>query len=413
MKNIVIVLLLLAIILTGCMPDSDHAVVGTSVANLYRVWETQYPGMAITPSETVPPTSTNTRTPTVTITPTRTLTPTRTSTTVPTQTGVYHVYPGQSLQAAINKLAAGNTLYVHAGTYSEKITVGVSNVTIIGDQAIVDYVDVGYWGVLFRISGSYVTISGFEVRNSDYMGVILSGSNISLSNFNVHHSLENGILITGDNNLVENSRVWQNCRSNVNGSRTRGGWASGLSAARRPNNAIIRNNQVYQNWGEGLSTYEASGTLIEGNEVFDNYVNLYVSDAQNVIVRNNHVYIPTNPVVMVGSRVGIMLGDEKYNPASSNIQILDNVVENTYRNLYWWQGTQGGGMNNVVIEGNTFTNSQYFAGVQINSAPHVGVVFEGNTTRQTNGIQDAYIGNCNQVLFTGNTWTGSAPCVER
>lgn len=439
MKKLTILFVLIAIILSGCMSVSEHSIAGTSVANLYNIWETHYPDMVegtatATPTNTVTLTPTrtitNTATQTATLTPTRTatatftITPSRTATLSPTtvftpsrtptgQVGGTHIYPGQSLQAAISNLRPGGVLYVHEGTYSSgTINVGVSDVTIIADKAVVSYFDVGYWGVLFRISGSRVSISGFEVTGSDYMGVVVSGNSNIVSGFNVHHNGENGILVTGNNNIIESSRVWQNCLSNENGSRTRGGWSSGLSAARRPSGTIIRNNEVYQNWGEGLSTYEADGTIIEFNEVYDNYVNMYISDAQDVIVRGNHVYIPTNPVVKIGSRVGIMMGDEKYNPASRNIQIVDNLVENTYRNLYWWQGTQGGSMINVAIRGNTFVNSLYFAGVQINSASHQNVTFTNNVVTQGGGIQLMYV-TCNQVSMSGNVWNGgNAPCKE-
>ena len=396
------------------VPTLVPTLIPTSIPTLVP---TLIPTLVPPATSTLVPSSTQTLVPTATLTsvPTNTLIPpiptnTSTSTAV---AGTFHVYPGQSLRTAINSLVSGNTLYVHGGTYTETLNISKTNITIIGlDNPIIKQRNVGVWGVLLNLTGSYITMSGFEVTDSDYMGVKLAGHHIVVSGFNVHHNYENGILITGDNNIVENSKVWQNCYSNLNGSRTRGGWSSGLSAARYPNNAIIRNNEVYNNWGEGLSTYEANGTLIEGNRVYDNYVNMYISDVTNAIIKDNQIWIPTNPVVKVGARVGIMMGDEKYNPPSSNIQILNNTVTGTHRNFYWWQGLSGGGLVNVLIKGNTFSESAGTTNVQINSGTHANLVFEGNTVKQTGILPIAIIVNCSQITFKGNTWNKVAPCPE-
>lgn len=405
MKNILL-FVLLAVMLTGCLSVSEHEIVGTSVANLVQVWETHYPDILETPTTTVP---------TLTNTPTLTSTPKATDTPI---SNAYHVYPGESIQEAVNSLAAGDMLFIHEGVYDyQRAYISVSGVTIKGYGAVIDghYATVQTWGALLHIAGNDNLVEGIEVRNSDYMGVILSGKNNTVSYINSHHHKENGILITGDYGIVENSQVWSNCMSNVDGSRTRGGWASGLSAARHPNNAVIRNNIVWGNWGEGLSTYEANGTIIEDNIVYDNFsANIYISDATNVIVKGNLVYITQDPTVKIGSRAGIMLGDEKYNPPSANIQILNNTVRNTSRNLYWWRGLQGGGLVDVLISDNVFSDAWYFANIQISEGNHERVTFQNNIIEQDNTlILDAYISDCSQIVFSGNTWANNPPCEEQ
>ncbi len=100
----------------------------------------------------------------------------------------------------------------------------------------------------------------------------------------------------------------------------------------------MRWNVVYGNWGEGISTYEANGTLIEDNTVHDNWsANIYISDATRVLAQRNFVY--ATGAMVGGSQVGIMMGDERYTPASANIQIVNNIVYGTNRNFFWWQGS--------------------------------------------------------------------------
>ena len=83
---------------------------------------------------------------------------------------------------------------------------------------------------------------------------------------------------------MQNSRIWRSALNNFNGAESGGGWASGLSAARDNVNgvtdyAVLRNNVSWENWGEGVSSFEANGTLIEGNIAYDNYsTNIYISE---------------------------------------------------------------------------------------------------------------------------------------
>ena len=317
-------------------------------------------------------------------------------------------------------LAAGDTLYVRQGVYNETVSISSSGtatqpiriMAYPGEKPVVDgnnyQLPTTEWGVLFRVSGSYVEVSGLEVRYSNWMGVLLSGQHDKMSSMDVHHNKENGILITGDYGLVEDSKVWYNCASNENGNTTRDGWASGLTAARHPNYAVLRRNVVFNNWGEGLSTYEANGTTLEDNVVYDNHTNIYISDATNVLCRRNLVYA-TGTVMNAGSRVGIMMGDEKYNPPSSDITVINNLVVGANRNYYWWQGVDGGGMKNVLVAHNTFVNSRSEDGVQINSGPHQNVRFENNIIQQDGSLPIALVPSSSGLTFSNNLWSKSPP----
>lgn len=331
--------------------------------------------------------------------------------------------PWRSVGASVQKLSAGSTLYVRGGTYHETVYVsasGTSSTPILisgypGETASIDgqgNIPSGYWDVLFNVNGSYVTVSNLEVKNSYGMGLVFTGSNNRATQIHAHHNMENGILIKGNYNIVENSEVNLNCLSNQNGTMSRGSWASGLTAARRPTNAIMRNNKVHDNWGEGLSTYEATGTLMEGNVVYDNYsTNIYISDATNVKVQRNLVYGTAAPIVNSGSRVGIMMGDEKYNPPSSNISVINNMVVGTYRNFYWWQGTQGGGMSNVLIAGNTFVNSRGTTDVQISRGTHTNVRYINNIAQQDDGLSVALVPSISGLTFSNNLWSKTPPSI--
>ena len=339
--------------------------------------------------------------------------------------------PWRTISKAARVASAGETVYVRGGVYSEQVSLARSGTASapINFQAFSNETPIisgaglpmTSWSALVNISGSYITFSGFEVSNSSFIGIILKGTHNVVDRAFAHHSQENGIIITGDYNTVQNSRVWRNALSNENGKA--GSWSSGLSAARdtadgQTDYAVMRANTVWENWGEGISSYQANQITIEGNVSHDNYTgNIYVSDTTNVMIRGNLVYMdPASYVYGKGSNVGIMLGDEQYNPPSANITVVNNLAYGNHRNFFWWRGTQGGGMNNVLIAFNTFVNgsgdgADGNSNVIIGDAKgaHTNVRFMNNIVQQDSSIY--LIGTIAQpgVTYSHNLWSKAPP----
>ncbi len=326
--------------------------------------------------------------------------------------------PWKTLQYAAAQLQAGQTLYVRGGVYYESINFRQSGsaenpirvMAYPGEQPVLDgdqfRLPVQYWGALMTISGDYIELSGIEVRFSNWMGILVSGNHSKVANTNSHHHQEQGIFISGDSNIAEYNTVWMNCLSNENGARTRGSWGNGLSAGRHPNHAVIRKNTVYNNWGEGVSTFEANGTIIEDNIVYDNWsTNIYVSDATHILVQRNLVYQSSDSLMTNGSRVGIMMGDERYNPPSSYITIVNNMVYGAYRNFYWWQGLAGGGMDHVIVANNSFVNSRSDGNIRINTGDHNESWFINNIMLQQDTFAIEMIEVHPGLTFSHNLWS--------
>jgi hypothetical protein len=308
--------------------------------------------------------------------------------------------PFRTIQRAADLAVTGDTIYIREGTYDEKVYFENSGTTenpirIMGypgdEMPIIDgqnQLGTGIGGKLVWLIGDYIEFSGIEVTRSGQIGLLLSGKHGRISNVRVHHNQGNGVFVNGDFGIVEGSEIWWNAANNEYGSNSN--WGSGLSAARHPNGVILRNNYVHDNWGEGLSTFEATGTVIEGNKIADNWsVNLYVSDATDVIVRDNFVY--TTPNSVIEPTVGIGLWDERCSPCSERITVTNNYVKNAgRRNLAWWYAD----LIDTVITGNTFENALDIglseqANVFINTDPGGMVVnstFENNNIIQTDGL---------------------------
>lgn len=324
--------------------------------------------------------------------------------------------PWRTINKATRVVQPGDTVYVRRGIYREKVTIGTSGtqtqpirfLAYRGEIPIIDgenSIPQLPGGALLSLSGNYVTVSGFVVRRSTYMCVILKGSHTRASGIRARDCPANGILITGDYGIVENSEVTNAAF------RHSPGWGSALSAARHPQHAIIRRNYVHDNYGEGISTFEADGTIIEDNVIRDSWsANLYISDATNVTVRRNLIYTTANSLAMSdGSRVGIMLGDEKYSPPSSGITIVNNLVYQTYHNFWWWQGLQGGGMVNVLVAHNTFVNSREGTNLLISQGDHQNVRIAANVFEQDDSLPVAQVISNPELHFSSNLWSKSPP----
>ncbi len=332
--------------------------------------------------------------------------------------------PWRTISKAARTVKAGDIVYIRQGTYLEHVEIipsGTSDAPIQflaypGEKPIVDGNNrlPSSYTALVSLRGDWIRVEGLEVVNSKYMGVGLFGKHGTASNLYVHHSQHGGILISGDYGVVENSRVWRNSLSNEYNRASI--HDSGISAARDQTDrlteyAIIRGNTVWENWGEGISTFEASHTLIENNIAHDNLTaNIYISDATYVECSRNFVYMSTNSYIFgYDAHVGIMMGDEKYQPPSAHIRVFNNLAYSNHRNFYWWRGVQGGGMNDVLIAHNTFVNSYDTAGVVIGNGSHTNVRFLNNLVQQDGALPIIIVSISAGITFSNNLWSKMPP----
>lgn len=324
----------------------------------------------------------------------------------------------------IGMLAAGDTLMLRGGTYAQRVHVHAegtetSPVTVMsypGETAIIDGGEVlpqSDWGVLLNVEGTYVVVRDIEVKDSLWMGVHVGGEHNSVINVTSHGNYENGIILTGDYSLADGCHVYDNCRSNEDCVMTRSSWASGLSAARHPVGAIIRNSVSWHNWGEGISTYEATHTTIEDNVSYDNFsVNLYLSDATHVLARRNVIYSTGALTCAPGedaSEVGISIGSEAQEPSLSDMTLVNNVVLNTNRGFWFWTADEDG-LVNVLIAHNTFVNSTEGTNFDLYSdGGHSNTRIHNNIILQEDELPVCTVSTTSGLAFSHNLWS-NAPC---
>ena len=335
--------------------------------------------------------------------------------------------PVKTINKALSKArSSGDIVYVTTGTYAETPYIDQSGITLSAYQDNKPVIDGGNslpngdWSQLIAVTGNNNKVSGFEVKNCNIngsyaggYGIVLIGHHNTISKMNVHHIWSVGVISNGDYNIVEDSQIWQASYSHANGNG--GGWASGLSAARNGSSDALkqginsyttfRRNTVFNNWGEGLSCYEADHCTVEDNIVYDNWAtNMYLSDATNSVMQRNLVYISSNPIVPSPAQRGITLSDEVASvPRSANNTIINNFIYNAVLDAFSWTEVDKSGLNNVLIANNTIVDGDLFTGggsaiVNINSQIRNNII-----TGKNNSVPSA-----GGLTFSHNNW-GTTP----
>jgi parallel beta-helix repeat protein len=241
--------------------------------------------------------------------------------------------PFQTVQAGLNALTAGDTLYLRAGNYAENI-IGVLKGTSWSDAPLIaaypgETVQVGVIGpssdsqylifdgltvVGLWIEANHIRVQNCEIRNGGMSGGFLFGSFNEIINCEVHDNgsteFDHGLYITGSNNLVEGSEIHHNS-----------GWGIHIynSSGGRANDNVVRGSEIHNNAqagnrGEGILLSTGSGNIAHDNTIWENKGGIQIDyDSSNTRVYNNTIYS--------NDHFGILIG-----PGSSNATIENNTI---------------------------------------------------------------------------------------
>jgi len=323
------------------------------------------------------------------------------------------VYPGQSIQAAVNSASAGDTIRVFAGNYAERVTVNKVVTLLAVGTAETDG---------FTVTSVGVTIKGFViesmVNNSvNGVGIYVSGSDCKIINNTIRNTARGGIflLYTTDNCLVKNNKITANVSQ------------YGISV--RGTNHVIEGNKIAdirqysQYWinppsyvdADGIR-FHGSGHVIRNNYIYgipyggdnvDAHIDCfqtfdippYQPGAVNVLFENNQCY-NAHAIGLNKWTSGWMLQDAR------DIILLGNVSK-TYI------GVNANGTSGLIVKNNTFVGNltlpvYHPAGITLNNASAVienNIFHEmlGHAIYQTNST----VSGKNNIMYRsgGTLWT--------
>jgi len=235
---------------------------------------------------------------------------------VMTHAATYYVSPGEDFTTVLGHMQAGDTLFLHGGTYSQRLSSGslpipsgtswsnpVTIASAPGETAVVPGVDLnGYHGgtyqfiafdrlvvegstVFFGGSGTHdIRMSNSEVKNAKEHGPacglggpevcpgasgvqVFGAANIEFSGMNVHDNglnrLDHGFYVCGHNLVIRDSEVWNNSGYGI---QVYDSASPGCSSGTQ-----LLNNRIHDNRGDGAVTLNhGSGLAVVGNRIENN-----------------------------------------------------------------------------------------------------------------------------------------------
>ncbi len=327
--------------------------------------------------------------------------------------------PFKTFAKASSVLQPGSTLYIYPGVYNERLKISTSGTATAGitvspynGTVIIDMNNVASSGI--ELTGSYISVTGLEVKRSGDNCVNLTGSNLAVDHLVVHECWNHGIQAESASNIkILNSRVFRAVLMNSSRTTT-SGWGSGIKV-RISDNILIQGNTIYNNYGEGLGT-RGTNITIRGNTVYDNYsVNIY-TNSENVLIERNFVYCtPNSGFERDGmAALGIALAEEYFEgwgARINNARVLNNIVAFCKSGIRYngaSAGVVGGGLKNSIIAYNTLYGSTASAlGIVYGSAQTNSIIADNIIWQADNKL--ANVENNTGLTFMNNLWKALPP----
>src|SRR3972149_6230953 len=295
------------------------------------------------------------------------------ATTEPNEAATITVGPGQSIQAAVNAAAAGDTVRVQAGVHAEQVSI-TKRLTLQGDSgAVIDGSCSREFGVFIGTPGvTDVVVRGFEIRNT-------RGSGVRIENDYDAPMSSAPRNITVDDNYIHD--FWCNQSGDPFGVAGVSSWYGGA-------NITITDNTI--KYREALSD-TASGQRSDADGIFFGSTNARPSGGGHYVARNR----------IVGGWDGLGGGDEA--EAAGTLH-KNSTVENNVIMSCDDDGIQAeGGGQNVRIRNNTISGLSN-ACYKVGNGPGTGTVnLTGNRCTGPKGMQQTDPNHVSLVLRQ-NCW---------
>ena len=331
--------------------------------------------------------------------------------------------PLRTIQAAINKLQAGDTIDVRAGTYAERLHIqkpGTIDAPILitaheGEQAIIDGANLTIPAEAALVSiqqSQYVTLNGLTVGNAGGRGLIIDrSSHITVRGCTIESCLAGGIQATqGDSLLIEECIIHGCARRFLAYGPGRQNVAL---LVKQVNDAAIRENKVYENSDHGIFVgVGCRKIVVQNNTCYDNRNGqIDIQSAVNVVIDSNFCYHTGNEKFMSldGRRSpGITKSDlRRYETGgmwhSRDIRVCNNIVVGCGTGFLATR--HGSRLHKFALTHNTIVNSTDQAIKIAESAPSTLSFIENNLIATSNGGDMAQVQRNEGIVWRFNLWS--------
>lgn len=281
----------------------------------------------------------------------------------------WHVMPGQSIQAAIDRAAPGDTVTVARGHYRENLRIA-KPLTLRGERAEQKpTVDGGLKGDTIRVAATDVTIADLNVvasgedlgeqnagiyiqpgaHRATIRGCTLADTLFGLWIEGVEDVAVEGNVITGKRDLGSAQRgngiqLYNTERARVENNRI--SFVRDALYVDVSHHALFRGNRLHHS-RYGTHYMNSYHNVWEDNEVYRNRGGLALMEVRDQVVRNNRVWGNTDHGIMLrtiqdavvennvvaGNSRGFFIYDAEYNTLRGN-RVIDNDV-----GVHLWAGS--------------------------------------------------------------------------
>lgn len=311
--------------------------------------------------------------------------------------------PWLTIQRAANTLVSGDSVFIRAGIYNERVLpqnsgIAGNDITYIaspGDTATIDGtgISVPLWAGLFHVQEKgYITISGIRIANSADAGIFADlSSHLTIEKNTTTNTVSSGIGVWGcDHVVIDDNEVELACND---------GAQECISVA-ITDSFVVKNNYVHDGGpgtvgGEGIDIKNGSSNGVVYNNIVRNtsrvgiYVDAWDKHTYNIEVFQNIVHDCGADGMDVASEVGGLL---------ENVKIYNNIVFNnrwvgiTIAN--WGEPAPQRPMDNIQILNNTFYNNgiSWGGGIEVENPDAKNVLIRNNIFSQNLSFQ---------ILFDG------------
>ena len=308
--------------------------------------------------------------------------------------------PWQTIQKAADTLVAGDTVYIRAGTYNERVipensgSAGsyITYAAYPGETVTIDGngVSVPEDEGLFYIHGkSYIKVSSLRVVNSVQAGIYVdaSSNNITIQGNYTNNTGSSGIGVWNSSSIIIDGNEVESSCSN--------GWqenitVAGTSSFEVKNNHVHNEGSDYKKEGICLKDGSANGKAY-GNHVHHTwkvgiYVDAWDKHTYNIDIFQNIVHDSRNDGITVASEMGGLLENVKiYNNISYNNSLLGISVSRNGP-----ASTQVQPLHNIKVINNTVYNnglSGWGGGISVGNPDVQDIIFRNNICSQNLSFQ--------------------------
>jgi Protein of unknown function (DUF1565) len=302
--------------------------------------------------------------------------------------------PWLTIQHAASSVSAGATVYVETGVYNESVTFPASGTasnyitfaSYPGQTAVIDGTGLAVsstQGLINIVNQSYITVSGFEIRNYTTSKASLTPA---------------GIWVTGSGTGV---RLLNNLVHNITTTSEKNGNAFGIAVYGTSSTPIteltVSGNQVYD-----LKTGESESVNVDGNVTYFSITNNIVHDNDNIGI-DAIGFEGVGPTGYDQAKYGEISGNTVY-----NISGINNPGEG---NSYDADGLYCDGCEYVIFERNTIYNCDLNMEAASEHKGHDSsyvtirnnVFYDANTVGVSIGGYSNSVGGSDHVVIVNNT----------